>query len=87
MRIRLDYNATPDPCGSSSFGELEDYTVVVSAVQLNPPLDLQFEFVNDDLKLMWDAPSSKDLLSYNIYYSENMGDFNLIADIDMGVLI
>jgi len=42
MRIRLDYNnPTPEPCGTTTFGEVEDYTVIVSAVsgvddQMNP---------------------------------------------------
>jgi len=31
MRIRLDYNnPTPDPCGSTSFGEVEDYAIVIA---------------------------------------------------------
>jgi len=30
MRIRLDYNnPNPDPCGSTSFGEVEDYAIVI----------------------------------------------------------
>jgi hypothetical protein len=31
MRIRLDYNnSSPDPCGTTSFGEVEDYSIMVS---------------------------------------------------------
>jgi len=87
MRIRLDYNPSLlDPCGSSSFGEVEDYTVIVSAVQLNPPLNLQYVLDEDDLKLLWDSPSTKTLQTYNIYYSENMGDFSIVANIDADVL-
>lgn len=29
MRVRLEYNTTVGPCGASSFGEVEDYTIVV----------------------------------------------------------
>ena len=30
MRVRLVYNAAPVPCGSSTYGEVEDYTIHVS---------------------------------------------------------
>jgi hypothetical protein len=29
MRVRMGYSWTPDPCGATSYGETEDYTVVV----------------------------------------------------------
>lgn len=29
MRIRMTYSTAPTPCGSASYGEIEDYTVVV----------------------------------------------------------
>jgi len=29
MRVRLTYNTTPSPCGSTTYGEVEDYTINV----------------------------------------------------------
>jgi hypothetical protein len=29
MRVRMIYNGVPEPCGSSSYGEIEDYSIVV----------------------------------------------------------
>ncbi len=33
MRIRIVYNQTPVPCDTSSYGEVEDYTITVTAAQ------------------------------------------------------
>jgi hypothetical protein len=30
MRVRMSYSSTPAPCGTSSYGEIEDYTLNVS---------------------------------------------------------
>jgi len=30
MRIRMTYSSNPEPCGSSSYGEIEEYTVTVA---------------------------------------------------------
>ncbi len=81
MRIRLDYNQpNPDPCGTSSFGEVEDYTVIVNGAMLNPPVNLGYELNDGVVDLSWDAPGNKDLLNYNIYYSFNLGDFEVIGN-------
>ncbi len=31
MRIRVQWNGTPGPCGTQTYGEVEDYTVVIKA--------------------------------------------------------
>jgi hypothetical protein len=36
MRIRLNFNAAPDPCGVTTFGEIEDYTVDVQPAPTCP---------------------------------------------------
>jgi len=36
MRIRLTYSTAPSPCGSATYGEIEDYTVKVGAAVLMP---------------------------------------------------
>lgn len=40
MRIRMMYTGTPSPCGTSAYGEVEDYTVNVSASGPAPANDL-----------------------------------------------
>ncbi len=30
MRIRMTYSAAPEPCGNASYGEIEDYTIIVA---------------------------------------------------------
>jgi hypothetical protein len=32
MRVRMNYTGTPSPCGSPTFGEVEDYTVMIQAM-------------------------------------------------------
>ncbi len=35
MRVRITYNSTPSACGSSSYGEVEDYKIVVGPMAPN----------------------------------------------------
>jgi M6 family metalloprotease-like protein len=38
MRIVMRYNAAPSSCGAFDYGEVEDYTVNISAATVNPPV-------------------------------------------------
>jgi PKD repeat protein len=38
MRVTMKYNATPTSCETFSYGEVEDYTVTISAATVNPPV-------------------------------------------------
>lgn len=56
MRIRLCYNETPQPCGMTQFGEVEDYIL-----QVQPP-----PVVATDPTLLW-AADQFSLTQWNLY--------------------
>jgi len=35
MRIRMTYSTAPEPCGSATYGEIEDYTVIIAGINAN----------------------------------------------------
>jgi len=35
MRIRMTYSTQPEPCGSATYGEIEDYTVIIAGINAN----------------------------------------------------
>ncbi|OYT12423.1 MAG: hypothetical protein B6I19_09820, partial [Bacteroidetes bacterium 4572_114] len=74
MRVRMTYSTAPTPCGNSSYGEVEDYTVIVGGgPQMLPPQNLAAVVVDeDDVHVTWDAPANDDLIGYNVYRDGNM---------------
>jgi PKD repeat protein len=38
MRVIMEYGSAPTPCGTFTYGEVEDYTVNISGVVVNPPV-------------------------------------------------
>lgn len=68
MRIRLDYNnPDPSPYGFTSFGEVEDYTVIVNGPQIDPPENINAEVYDEvNVLITWDAPAGA-VLNYNIF--------------------
>ncbi len=49
-------------------------------LQLLPPLNFTLNMAFENIQLTWDSPSGKDLTGYNIYYSLNSGDFDLLTN-------
>lgn len=68
MRVRMTYASTPQPCGSSSYGEVEDYTVYV--------MGAPDAYVDAIITPTYPYPEG----TYNVYMRlGNLGDANLAS--------
>jgi hypothetical protein len=68
MRVRMTYSSAPAPCGNSSYGEVEDYTVIIGQpMNLPPPENLTAQVNGNNVTLNWTAPERLALAGYNIY--------------------
>lgn len=85
MRVRSVYNATPVPCGDY-FGEVEDYSVVVSGVNSDLPQQAGNPFPLDDALhvpadtvLVWSPGDGSS--SHEVFFSEDIssGSTELIS--------
>ncbi len=66
LRIRANWqNSAADPCANFTYGETEDYTVVIDAGLYPPPQNLAAQVDDNDVILTWDVP--EDLIGYNVY--------------------
>ena len=71
MRIRMTYNSPPLPGGSATYGEVEDYTLIVGDFDtVATPHSLQYMMAYDDLYLSWKAPKAFNVLKYKIYRND-----------------
>jgi len=78
MRIRMSYSSDPVPCGGMSYGEVEDYTVLIGApMYLEPPQNVSCSVTGSNVSLSWEAPLPMSSLvsGYYIY----MDDENVAA--------
>ncbi len=76
MRVRIAYSSMPGPCGTTSYGEVEDYTLHVAGDGL-----VMMQFVPDTVSVIFKF--SIDPMEANIYVSEMLMEHPM-ADIDMG---
>ncbi len=69
MRVRAQWlYSSVDPCEDYSYGETEDYTVVIDApANLPPPQNLTAQVSGNDVSLAWTAPERLELMGYNVY--------------------
>ena len=75
MRIRMTYSSAPLPCGSSSYGEVEDYTILIGqAMAFEPPQNVEAIVTGSDVTMNWEEPlpMTEDVLGYNVYMDNQM---------------
>lgn len=80
MRIRMTYSSTPNPCGSSSYGEVEDYTINVSGWMLvERVVDTIMPGNTDSFEIMFDSQDLEQGTYHgNVYVSSNDPDIPVV---------
>lgn len=77
MRISMKYGSTPDPCGTFSYGEVEDYTVVIEPSSTEPPLTPEnltaSQITPNSFKLTWTVSAGAS--SYELQIREADGEW------------
>lgn len=74
MRIRADYfDSDPDPCGTISYGETEDYTLRILAITCtDDPSNITISAVGADVAtLSWTAPTPVPTTGYEYFVTTN----------------
>nr|NQU94379.1 T9SS type A sorting domain-containing protein [Bacteroidota bacterium] len=66
MRIRMTYSSAPEPCGEASYGEIEDYTVVIAGgvLAVNVTCTPDEICVGDESQLMANAGGGSGSFTY-----------------------
>ncbi len=74
MRVRAQWqNSAIDPCEDWSYGETEDYTVIIGQPPyMPPPVNLTAQLSGNDVSLNWDEPERLEMLGYNVYRDGEM---------------
>jgi len=69
MRIRMTYGSSPPlPGGTSTYGEIEDYTVIVGEFPSMPPPDSLIYIVGgNNVYLSWTTPKALNVRGYLLY--------------------
>ncbi len=70
MRIRMTYSSDPLPCSSASYGEVEDYTILIGeATNYNPPQNASVTVTGTSFTLVWEEPEpmADEVSGYNVY--------------------
>ncbi len=89
LRVKSVYNASSvNPCASVSYGETEDYTVIIdNGIHLPEPTDLQGTYDGNQITLSWKAPQGNPTCSYAIFRNNvRIGSSQTPAFIDENIL-
>ncbi|MFH2036988.1 MAG: GEVED domain-containing protein [Candidatus Zixiibacteriota bacterium] len=83
MRVRLTYNEEPLPCGYTTYGEVEDYTINILA-----PLDTMTILIEPNPIYAFMQYPYNDTLSAIIYLGGNFDDGNYdVSDINLASIL